>query len=623
MNWQNSVLSEINADFLSNPFPAIGETITVSLRVASAAPVRRVFLQTVLAGESRLRVLQKSGSRDGYAWFNCELTVTQKRTAWHFVLETEDGDYFMYNRKTVCRFSASNDYNFVLFAGLACPHWVRSAVFYQIFPDRFFCATSADGVKDGEYRYEGHPTQCPPWNSVPKSWNEAHCLDFYGGDLDGIEKKIPYLRSLGVTAVFLNPIFTAPSVHRYDCTDYYAVDAHLGGDAALIALSAALHRQDMKIIVDVSLNHTGIDHLWMKRARSDPQSAERSFYYFDESGNPAGWEGVASLPQLNYSSAALRERICLADDSVVRHYIKKPFAIDGWRFDVGNFTGRRGAEDYNGELFRSIRRRVKDLSSEAFLLAENWTDSLEYLDGEQWDAAMNYQGSARPIRRFLGGRDRFTDPEESLAKPVRPLTGEEFAEAVGQYFARIPNQLAFVQFNLLDSHDIYRLHTFEAIVTPETLRGAIIMLYLLPGAPSIFYGDEIGLDGTMTPNEGCRYPMPWTGTEEGHSLFALYRTLNGLKRAESALQDGAFRFLYSDSDTVIAARIGARRSFISVFSRSTAPKTVTVDFSPVCLVASELTDLFSGTVYPVADGSAELKLAPYCNTLFSLSLKLF
>ncbi len=619
MIWQNSVLSEVNSDFVSNPFPVLGETVRVSLRLAADAPVERVFLRTVLAGESRLKPLFRGPVDRGYAWYSLDLGISQKRVGWHFVLETVDGDYFMYNRGGVCRYSPANDFDFTIIAGLDCPHWVRNAVFYQIFPDRFHCASPEDAVAEGEYSYDGWPSRRMDWDAPPLSWGEVHCLDFYGGDLDGIEAKISYLKELGVTAVFLNPIFTAPSVHRYDCTDYFHVDPHLGGDAALASLSSALHAAGMKIIVDVSINHTGIEHKWMGAARSDASSFERGFYYFDENGRPAGWEGVATLPQLNYGSSALRRVIWEDEDSLVRHWLKAPYNIDGWRFDVGNFTGRRGAEDYNREVFTSIRRRIKDLSREAYILAENWIDSLEYLDGQSWDAAMNYQCAARPIRRFLGARDRFTDTEEKLDCPVPPLEGQEFAAALTHYYARIPSQLAFVQFNLLDSHDIYRLHTFTKVVSADTLRGALIMLYLLPGAPSIFYGDEVGIDGDMSTNEGCRYPMPWDESRWDTGRLELYRTLNRLKREETALHDGPLRFLHTESDMIIAARIGRERSVIGVFSRGVSERTIHLDISPVSLAPCILTDVFDGTHIHASGGTAVVTLPPCANTVYVVS----
>lgn len=619
MIWQNTVLSEVNTDFVTNPFPVLGETIRISLRLAADAPVERIFLRTVLTGESRLKPLFRGPVDRGYAWYSVDLTISQKRVSWHFVLETADGDYYIYNRKAVCRYSPADDWNFSVIAGLECPHWVRKTVFYQIFPDRFYCASREDAVAENEFTYDGWPARRMEWTDTPRPWSEVHCLDFYGGDLDGVEAKISYLKELGVTAVFLNPIFAASSMHRYDCTDYFHVDPHLGGDAALASLSRALHEAGLKLIVDVSINHTGIEHKWMTTARSDAASFEKSFYYFDGDGRPAGWEGVPTLPQLNYASPALRRVMWEDEDSLVRHWLKAPYNIDGWRFDVGNFTGRRGADDYNREIFTAVRRRIKDVSREAYILAENWIDSLEYLDGQTWDAAMNYQCVARPIRRFLGARDRFTDTEEQLSLPVPPLDGQELAAALMHYYSRIPSQLSFVQFNLLDSHDIYRLHTFTRVVSEDTLRGAVIVQYLLPGAPSIYYGDEVGIDGDMSTNEGCRYPMPWDETQWNKNRLELYRTLNRLKQDEPALHDGPMRFLHAESDMVILARIGRERSVIGVFSRGVSERTIHLDVSPVCLAPCILTDVFDGTRIHASGGTAVVTLPPCANTVYVVS----
>lgn len=615
-DWCASLLSEVSEDFLSNPFPVLGESLRISLRLAADAPVSRIFLRTVLAGESRLRVLHRAGSSDGWSWYAVDLTISQHRVAWHFVLECADGDYLVYNRLGVCRYHAAADWDFSVLAGLECPRWVRSAVFYQIYPDRFHCATIQDAVAENEYHYDGWPSRRIPWTAKPKSWQEVHCLDFYGGDLDGIMAKIPYLMELGVNALYLNPIFEASSTHRYDCIDYFRVDPHLGGDDALAALSSALHSQDIKLVLDVSINHTGSEHHWLKKALADPSAPERSFYYFDRQGRPQGWEGVPTLPQLDYASPELCRRIWQDEDAVVRRWLKAPFAIDGWRFDVGNFTGRHGADDHNHRVFSAVRQSVKEVSAEAYILGECWIDAQEYLDGRSWDAAMNYQASARVIRRFLGCRDRFTDPEERLSVPVPPLSGQELAAAICHYFARLPSQLAFVQFNLIDSHDIYRLHNFSGLVNDALLRGALVLLYLLPGAPCIYYGDEIALDGDMSTNEGCRYPMEWDSALWNQERLQLYRRLNQLKRQEAALHYGALRFLHAGDDTVVVARIGLQRSFIGVFSRAARLEDCSVDLRAIGSGPLLLTDVFTGSRIKTSEGKVALPAGQQANTLY-------
>ena len=290
--WLESVYSDGTECFVSNPQPELFETVTVRLRLYDDAPVKHIYLRTLPNGAEKLIEMQREKVENGLAYYACELQITENRMHYHFYLVCEDVIWF-YTQKEIAPYIPDHTYDFVLLAEYRQPSWVKNAVFYQIFPERFCNGEPANDVCSGEYQLNGHDTiRMPSWDSIPLEYSEGFCLDFFGGDLQGVKQKIPYLKELGVNAVYLNPIFLAPSVHKYDCIDYLQVDPHFGGDEALAELSQALHENGMKLILDISINHTGTAHRWFNRdglffdqsegAYNNPDSKERSYYFFKE-----------------------------------------------------------------------------------------------------------------------------------------------------------------------------------------------------------------------------------------------------------------------------------------------------------------------------------------------------
>lgn len=588
--WLESVYSDGTEEFVSSPSPSPGETVTVRLRVLDGAPVKYVLLRSLHNGCQEFTRMKKGEVRHGLAYYDAKLKITEERIRYYFCLVTDRAAFF-YTQKGVAACLPDETYDFVLLADYVQPAWVKDAVFYQIFPERFRNGDESNDVETNEYAVDGVPClKMPSWDAKPLDYEHGRCMDFYGGDLRGIEEKLPYLKELGVTALYLNPIFAGPSVHKYDCVDFFHVDPHFGGDEALASLTKSAHEMGLRVILDISINHTGAAHRWFNRdgvffpktvgACNDPDCAERSYYFFDKKGRAHYWAGVRSLPTLNYTSGALRDIIYRSPDSVLRKWLKTPYLIDGWRFDVADTFARRDDIQLAHELWPEIRRAIREEDREAYILAEDWGDCAQYLQGNEWDAPMNYFGCARVIRSFLGQPDPMLNRVPELRGLEAKISAEEVRERVTQHLAKLPWAIQENQFNLIDSHDISRLHNDPAISTAQWTSAAVFQ-FMLPGAASIYYGDEAEIGGTTGTNEGCRWPMPWGKDIKGTENYRVYSTLARLKAEHAALRRGGMKFIYASGHVFAIARFTGDEVIAAVLSNSDRDERVSVDFSSV------------------------------------------
>lgn len=555
--WLASAHHDGSARHLSNPWPRLGEAVRVRLRTGAAAPVRRAFVRTAPDGEQAFTPMAPAGVAAPARWWEAELAVAEPTVHYRFVLEADDGVWFL-SAAGATAHDPLDATDFRLLADFDPPAWVRGSVFYQVFPDRF-ARDPALEPGPGTLRWEAPPPEDLPFPKV-----------FYGGDLAGLARRLDHLAALGVNALYLNPIFTSPSNHRYDVADFEHVDPRLGGDAALARLREALTARGMRYLLDLVPNHVGDRHPWFLAAQADPAAPESDFFTFERRPDRyATWLGVRTLPKLDYRSAELRRRVIGGEDSVVRRWLRPPWSADGWRVDVANMLGRQGAVQVGAEVARAIRAAVKETRPDAFLLGEHFFDATAQLQGDQWDGVMNYAGFTFPLWHWLRGyRQELRKPEGELVSAA-PFPTAALEAAWRARRAAVPWAVALQQYDLVDSHDVPRIRT--AVGGNEALhRLAAVVQLTYPGVPGLYYGDEVGM--ADAPRLGPRGCMIWDERRWDRSLLAFYRDLIVFRRASPALREGGFQVLAIEPDTLAYQREGPEGWILVVAHRGERPR---------------------------------------------------
>ena len=563
MNWLDSVHHDGSALFVQPTIHTLGGAATLHVRTAPDAPIGQMFVRVCPDGEQLLLPMRRAEQTAVAQWWEVAITVSMPRMGYRFWLLAADGGWWL-TANGLQRSTPTDATDFKLLADYAAPDWVRDSVFYQIFPDRWADGDPANNVQTGEYTLGGRPVQARPWGVTPRSHQESGGVEFFGGDLAGIAHHLDYLHDLGINALYLTPIFTAPSNHKYDTADYDHVDPHFGGDAALIELRAALDEHGMKLMLDIVLNHCGATNHWFAAAQQDANAPTADFFVWHNHPNDyESWLGHRSLPKLNYRSVHLREAI-YGGDGVIRRWLRPPFRIDGWRLDVANMMARQGPNQLGHKIGRAVRRAVKDTNAAAYLLGEHFYDGSNHLQGDELDASMNYRGFTFPTLQWLAGFDMAAVGNMAWADTSR-LPTEALGEQWRAFLAAIPWQIALHQFNLLDSHDTPRLLT---IVGGDLAlhKLAVTLQMTFPGVPCMYYGDEVGLEGGGDPF--CRGCMPWDANQWNTELHAFYKQIIALRRTSSALREGGFQLLLAEGDTIAFTRASAAETLLIIAHRA-------------------------------------------------------
>ncbi|MGD0061188.1 MAG: glycoside hydrolase family 13 protein [Verrucomicrobiia bacterium] len=433
------------------------------------------------------------------------------------------------------------------------PAWVRDAVFYQIFPDRF---CNGDTSND--------PPNAEPWGAPPTYRN------FMGGDLQGIFDKLDYVGDLGISALYLTPIFKSSSNHKYDTIDYFTIDEHFGDLALLRRLVDACHARGIRVILDAVFNHCSNLHPYFLDVKQKGRGSRYWNWFFikkwpipdrfarhkDALEWYECWWGFHSLPKLNYTNPEVEEYFL----KVAQYWLREAHT-DGWRLDVPN--------EVIQTFWPKFRRAVRDVNPEAYIVGEIWDDATPWLMGDQFDAVMNY----RFQKALLGYFAEETLDTKGLDQTLRQLMLD------------YPEQTTAVMLNLLGSHDTARPMT---VVKGDvhSLKLMAALQFTFEGAPCIYYGDEIGLEGGKDPD--CRRCYPWQKPElQNRELFAYYQRLIAIRKANPALRTGTFHPFVVDNDRELYAyerRADGNRCIVAL-NRSESSQTVKL---PARVAATEL-----------------------------------
>ncbi len=452
------------------------------------------------------------------------------------------------------------------------PDWVKHAVFYQIFPDRFA-------------RTAHRPTSVSM--RVPlEDWHSSPTLQGYkGGDLWGIIEQLDYIQSLGVTALYLTPIFQSACNHRYHTHDYYQVDPLLGGNAALKDLVDAAHQRQMKIVLDGVFNHASRGFFYFNDIlENGPYSPWLDWFViegwplsaYDGSlpANYVSWVGNRALPQFNHENAEVREYIM----QIAEYWIRQ--GIDGWRLDVP-------FEIRVPDFWQEFRERVKAINPDAYIVGEVWTDARQWLDGTQFDGVMNYLFTGPTVAFTAGDRVLVKHAENPPYDPYPALNAIGYAQKIKDVLGLYAWDIQLTQLNLLSSHDISRILTLvggeeaDPVTRAEALvsvKLAVVLLLTFPGAPCIYYGDEVGLSGGMDPANRRVFPPP---SDWNHDIFDCYKHLIQLRHQYPALALGAYQVMFADGLVYVFARCLDDDGMLIAVNAGEEPVTISIDAQTV------------------------------------------
>lgn len=402
------------------------------------------------------------------------------------------------------------------------PDWVKNAIFYQIFPDRFAKSDSLE-----------KPTHIEHWDAPITRYG------FKGGDLLGVYEKLDYLQDLGVNAIYFNPIFMSAANHRYHTFDYFHVDPILGGNKAFTKLLEEAHRREMRIVLDGVFNHASrgffqFNHI-LENGEKSPYLDWFTIYGFPMNAfqgkpNYSCWWNLPALPNFNTDHPQVRAFLF----DVGQHWIEK--GVDGWRLDVP-------FEIKDETFWQKFRSVTKTPNNDAYLVGEIPTEAQEWLKGDMFDGVMNYQFTAACVGFFSEGRRDDSLISGMMGLPEVPhMDASAFADRCKQLLEIYPKQNALAQLNLLDSHDMPR---FLSMVSGDvrTFRLATLFQMTYPGAPCIYYGDEIGMMGGRDPEN--RGTFPWDTTRWNQALRNDFKKFIQIRKENRVLRTGEFVPLYA------------------------------------------------------------------------------
>lgn len=665
---EKAIFSDESIQYRTPQEPSINELTKVRIRTAKEN-IDQVFL--CYSGR-RIR-LDVERSDEMFDYYVGTIIPLDKTLEYYFELNVGKLKCY-YNKKGVTR-EPDSYFNFKIVPGFKTPDWAKGAVMYQIFVDRFYNGDPLNDVVNDEYMYVGKLVKSiEDWNKIP---SPDGIREFYGGDLQGIIDKMDYLKELGVEALYLNPIFVSPSNHKYDTQDYDSIDPHFGkividegtvltdtkpdnkfasrymirttkkeNLAASNELFAHMvdeaHKRNMKVILDGVFNHCGSFNKWLDREKFYENSHEyekgaytaqdspyNTFFYFHNkngwpnNGNYDGWWGYDTLPKLNYEGSPKLYDYIL---KIAKKWVTAPYNADGWRLDVAADLGY--TKEFNHQFWKDFRNTVKNNNPNALILAEHYGDPHDWIQGDQWDSVMNYDAFMEPVTWFLTGMEKHSDE-------FRPdLLGNHraFFDAMTHNMSRFHFQSLQVAMNELSNHDHSRFltrtnnragrtHTVGALSASEginfgVMKEAVMIQMTWPGAPTIYYGDEVGVCGWTDPDN--RRAFPWDNMNM--DLLEVHKRLIKMRKENACLKYGSIKFLYGEHNIISYGRFDYDNQIIVAINNAKEEKTVKIPVWQIGVRNSDTleqmiettTEGFSvdATIHFVYNGKLVLKLQP-------------
>lgn len=461
---------------------------------------------------------------------------------------------------------------------MSVPSWVKDSIFYQIFPDRFF---NGDQSND--------PANLAAWDAKPT------VTGFQGGDIRGVIERMYYLLDFGVNAIYFNPIFLSPSTHRYNATDYFQIDPKLGTKQDFDALLDVAHRNQIKVVLDGVFNHCGrgffaFNDLLENQANSPyvdwffVRQFPLDAYSSGDATNYVGWWKYKSLPKFNTANKHVRKYIF----DVAKYWLEQ--GIDGWRLDVPN-------EIDDDEFWNEFRNVVKSRNPDAYLLGEIWDGDPRWVGDRHFDGLMHY-----PIRTLI------------LDLLSGKIDANSFMKASVDWLKHFPEENSYAMYNSLGTHDTERVFTLLNR-SVEKAKLAFFFLLCYPGAPAIYYGDEIGMEGGKDPD--CRRTFNWNESTWNIELRQWIKALIRIRKDQSSLRRGSYEPIYAGEGNIFAfQRVDGVNSIIAVGNAADQKTIVTLDLSQTSVKDKKyLRNLLGTELLEIADRKVSFEINRWCGMI--------
>lgn len=598
---KGALFTDTTADYVSPVEPSAYGQVSLRLRTGHNN-VDNVFL--VVDGEKHL--MYRESKDDVFDYYVHELQLENVKISYYY--EIHVGKLVCYYDIRGVAKDVIKDYWFSIIPGFHTPDWAKGAVMYQIYVDRFCNGDPTNDVLTGEYNYINGPVdKVDDWNKYPAAMGVR---EFYGGDLQGVLDKLDYLQDLGIEVIYFNPLFVSPSNHKYDIQDYDCIDPHFGkivhdegellngqsenrfatryidrvtnkanldaSNELFAKVVEEAHKRGMKVILDGVFNHCGSFNKWMDRERiyENAQGYEKGAFvdegspyhdYFQFLGGDTwpynthydGWWGHDTLPKLNYEGSKDLYNYVLR---IAAKWVSPPYNADGWRLDVAADLGH--SPELNHQFWKDFRNAVKRANPEAIILAEHYGSPKDWLGGREWDSVMNYDAFMEPLTWFLTGMQKHSDDYRA------DMLGnaDAFWGSMYHHTASFTNSSWLVAMNELSNHDHSRFLTRtnhkvgrtatlgpEAAnegVNPAVMREAVLVQMTWPGAPTVYYGDEVGVCGFTDPDNRRTYP--WG--HEDREMLDFHKAIIAIHKKYKEFKTGSVKYMDRDYNLIAYGR---------------------------------------------------------------------